>query len=88
MHAPATAAIAVSWLGGRASFVGKLGADEFGVMLAGILKDNGVHAMIKLWFLIPQPLTGLSLVTLNYKRRRRSILVLPASERRHAAYQG
>ncbi|RID47495.1 hypothetical protein BRARA_I04083 [Brassica rapa] len=42
--APANVAIAVSRLGGRAAFVGKLGDDEFGHMLAGILKQNGVSA--------------------------------------------
>ncbi|KAL6970748.1 carbohydrate kinase PfkB [Sarracenia purpurea var. burkii] len=41
--APANVAIAVSRLGGRAAFVGKLGDDEFGHMLAGILKKNGVN---------------------------------------------
>ncbi|TYI06545.1 hypothetical protein ES332_A10G165700v1 [Gossypium tomentosum] len=40
--APANVAIAVSRLGGKASFVGKLGDDEFGHMLAEILKQNGV----------------------------------------------
>ncbi|CAO2838173.1 unnamed protein product [Amaranthus hypochondriacus] len=40
--APANVAIAVARLGGNASFVGKLGDDEFGHMLAGILKKNGV----------------------------------------------
>ncbi|KAL8122507.1 fructokinase-2-like isoform X2 [Apium graveolens] len=40
--APANVAIAVSKLGGNAAFVGKLGDDEFGHMLAGILKKNGV----------------------------------------------
>ncbi|XVE84510.1 hypothetical protein DITRI_Ditri17bG0019500 [Diplodiscus trichospermus] len=40
--APANVAIAVSRLGGKASFVGKLGDDEFGRMLADILKQNGV----------------------------------------------
>lgn len=40
--APANVAIAVARLGGRAAFVGKLGDDEFGQMLAGILKENGV----------------------------------------------
>ncbi|KAL6227888.1 hypothetical protein ACLB2K_001843 [Fragaria x ananassa] len=40
--APANVAIAVSRLGGNASFVGKLGDDEFGHMLAGILKENNV----------------------------------------------
>ncbi|CAN8252972.1 unnamed protein product [Cochlearia groenlandica] len=40
--APANVAIAISRLGGRAAFVGKLGDDEFGHMLAGILKQNGV----------------------------------------------
>ncbi|KAG8375924.1 hypothetical protein BUALT_Bualt09G0009600 [Buddleja alternifolia] len=42
--APANVAIAVTRLGGNAAFVGKLGDDEFGHMLAGILKDNGVSA--------------------------------------------
>ncbi|CAI8592206.1 unnamed protein product [Vicia faba] len=40
--APANVAIAVNRLGGKAAFVGKLGDDEFGHMLAGILKENGV----------------------------------------------
>ncbi|KAJ7947494.1 Fructokinase [Quillaja saponaria] len=41
--APANVAIAVSRLGGKAAFVGKLGDDEFGHMLAGILKEYGVR---------------------------------------------
>ncbi|KAJ8755115.1 hypothetical protein K2173_018913 [Erythroxylum novogranatense] len=41
--APANVAIAVSRIGGRAAFVGKLGDDEFGHMLAGIVKENGVN---------------------------------------------
>ncbi|KAF8041357.1 hypothetical protein BT93_A0077 [Corymbia citriodora subsp. variegata] len=41
--APANVAIAVTRLGGRSAFVGKLGDDEFGHMLAGILKQNGVN---------------------------------------------
>ncbi|KAM1158575.1 hypothetical protein EV2_032794 [Malus domestica] len=40
--APANVAIAVARLGGKAAFVGKLGDDEFGHMLAGILKKYGV----------------------------------------------
>ncbi|EXB79997.1 putative fructokinase-4 [Morus notabilis] len=42
--APANVAIAITRLGGNAAFVGKLGDDEFGHMLAGILKENGVSA--------------------------------------------
>ena len=42
--APANVAIAVTRLGGKAAFVGKLGDDEFGHMLAGILKQNGVRS--------------------------------------------
>ncbi|KAG6436659.1 hypothetical protein SASPL_101561 [Salvia splendens] len=42
--APANVAIAISRLGGKAAFVGKLGDDEFGQMLAGILKENNVCA--------------------------------------------
>ena len=41
--APANVAIAVSRLGGTADFIGKLGHDEFGHMLAGILKKNGLR---------------------------------------------
>lgn len=41
--APANVAIAIKRLGGRAAFVGKLGDDEFGHMLAGILRKNGVE---------------------------------------------
>ncbi|KAL2332217.1 hypothetical protein Fmac_019798 [Flemingia macrophylla] len=41
--APANVAIAVARLGGKAAFMGKLGDDEFGHMLAGILKENGVR---------------------------------------------
>jgi len=40
--APANVAIAVARLGGNAAFVGKVGDDEFGRMLAGILTENGV----------------------------------------------
>ncbi|KAL0905301.1 hypothetical protein M5K25_023710 [Dendrobium thyrsiflorum] len=40
--APANVSIAVSRLGGRAAFMGKLGDDEFGHMLAAILRENGV----------------------------------------------
>ncbi|KAH9727564.1 putative fructokinase-4 [Citrus sinensis] len=42
--APANVAVAVARLGGKAAFVGKLGEDEFGRMLAGILEENGVSA--------------------------------------------
>ncbi|PWA45673.1 fructokinase-2 [Artemisia annua] len=41
--APANVAIAVQRLGGKSAFVGKLGEDEFGLMLANILKENGVN---------------------------------------------
>ncbi|KAK1290228.1 putative fructokinase-1 [Acorus calamus] len=40
--APANVAIAVARLGGKSAFVGKLGDDEFGRMLAAILRENGV----------------------------------------------
>ncbi|KAK4768608.1 hypothetical protein SAY87_003749 [Trapa incisa] len=42
--APANVAIAITRLGGKSAFIGKLGDDEFGHMLAGILKKNGVTA--------------------------------------------
>ncbi|XP_071710734.1 probable fructokinase-5 [Rutidosis leptorrhynchoides] len=42
--APANVACSISKLGGSAAFVGKVGKDEFGYMLADILKKNGVNA--------------------------------------------
>ncbi|KAI3936466.1 hypothetical protein MKX01_028096 [Papaver californicum] len=42
--APANVAIAVSRLGGKSAFVGKLGDDEFGHMLKNILNQNGVNS--------------------------------------------
>ncbi|KAI3758731.1 hypothetical protein L6452_06302 [Arctium lappa] len=41
--APANVACAISKLGGSAAFIGKVGKDEFGYMLADILKKNGVN---------------------------------------------
>lgn len=43
--APANVAIAVTRLGGNSAFIGKLGDDEFGHMLIGILKVNGVSTV-------------------------------------------
>uniref|UniRef100_A0A7C8YZ79 fructokinase n=1 Tax=Opuntia streptacantha TaxID=393608 RepID=A0A7C8YZ79_OPUST len=41
--APANVACAITKLGGTAAFIGKVGDDEFGKMLAEILKKNGVN---------------------------------------------
>ncbi|KAK9941497.1 hypothetical protein M0R45_007210 [Rubus argutus] len=41
--APANVACAITKLGGKAAFVGKVGDDEFGHMLINILKKNGVN---------------------------------------------
>ncbi|KAE9592616.1 hypothetical protein Lal_00028535 [Lupinus albus] len=40
--APANVAVGISRLGGSSAFIGKVGADEFGYMLADILKKNDV----------------------------------------------
>ncbi|XP_057816831.1 probable fructokinase-1 isoform X2 [Cryptomeria japonica] len=40
--APANVAVEIARLGGHAAFIGKVGDDEFGHMLAGILRENGV----------------------------------------------
>ncbi|MED6207448.1 hypothetical protein PIB30_035927 [Stylosanthes scabra] len=40
--APANVAVGISRLGGSSAFIGKVGADEFGYMLANILKENNV----------------------------------------------
>jgi fructokinase len=41
--APANVAVAISKLGGQSAFVGKVGDDEFGHMLADILRKNNVN---------------------------------------------
>nr|KYP41290.1 putative fructokinase-4 [Cajanus cajan] len=41
--APANVAVGISRLGGSSAFIGKVGADEFGYMLADILKQNNVE---------------------------------------------
>lgn len=40
--APANVAVGIARLGGSSAFIGKVGADEFGYMLADILKENHV----------------------------------------------
>ncbi|KAJ8556323.1 hypothetical protein K7X08_023081 [Anisodus acutangulus] len=40
--APANVAVGIARLGGSSAFIGKVGADEFGYMLADILKQNHV----------------------------------------------
>ncbi|KAM5557220.1 putative fructokinase-7 [Rosa sericea] len=40
--APANVAVGITRLGGSAAFIGKVGDDEFGKMLADILKENNV----------------------------------------------
>ncbi|CAK7340038.1 unnamed protein product [Dovyalis caffra] len=42
--APANVACAITKLGGKSAFIGKVGDDEFGHMLVGILKKNGVNS--------------------------------------------
>ncbi|KAK9292949.1 hypothetical protein L1049_020931 [Liquidambar formosana] len=41
--APANVAVCISRLGGSSAFIGKVGKDEFGFMLADILKQNNVN---------------------------------------------
>ncbi|XP_047316339.1 probable fructokinase-6, chloroplastic [Impatiens glandulifera] len=41
--APANVAVGISRLGGSSAFIGKVGQDEFGYMLADILKENRVN---------------------------------------------
>lgn len=41
--APANVAVGIARLGGSSAFIGKVGSDEFGYMLADILKQNNVN---------------------------------------------
>ncbi|KAL8240869.1 hypothetical protein R6Q59_014224 [Mikania micrantha] len=42
-YAPANVAVGISRLGGSSAFIGKVGSDQFGYMLADILKKNNVN---------------------------------------------
>eukprot|EP00249_Psilotum_nudum_P006762 c20035_g1_i2 orf=565-1842(-) len=61
--APANVAVGISRLGGRSAFIGKVGDDEFGYMLANMLKENNVEA--KGLRFDPGARTALAFVTLR-----------------------
>lgn len=61
--APANVAVGISRLGGSSAFIGKVGKDEFGFMLADILKKNKVdHSGMRF---DPAARTALAFVTLG-----------------------
>eukprot|EP00249_Psilotum_nudum_P006761 c20035_g1_i1 orf=565-1842(-) len=66
--APANVAVGISRLGGRSAFIGKVGDDEFGYMLANILKENNVEAKGVLFD--PGARTALAFVTLRQDGER------------------
>ncbi|XP_030537646.1 probable fructokinase-6, chloroplastic isoform X2 [Rhodamnia argentea] len=61
--APANVAVGISRLGGSSAFIGKVGEDEFGYMLADILKENNVYS--KGMRFDPGARTALAFVTLR-----------------------
>ncbi|KAL3650463.1 hypothetical protein CASFOL_006866 [Castilleja foliolosa] len=61
--APANVAVCVSKLGGSAAFIGKVGKDEFGQMLADLLKENKVDNSGVIFD--PSARTALAFVTLR-----------------------
>ncbi|KAK7270809.1 hypothetical protein RJT34_26250 [Clitoria ternatea] len=61
--APANVAVGISRLGGSSAFIGKVGADEFGYMLADILKQNNVETSGMRFD--PSARTALAFVTLR-----------------------
>lgn len=61
--APANVAVCIAKLGGSAAFIGKVGADEFGQMLADTLKNNNVDNSGVLFD--PSARTALAFVTLG-----------------------
>lgn len=66
--APANVAVGISRLGGSAAFIGKVGEDEFGHMLADILKENNVdNSGIRF---DPHARTTLAFVTLTAEGER------------------
>lgn len=61
--APANVAVGISRLGGSSAFIGKVGEDEFGYMLADILKENNVNSEAMRFD--PGARTALAFVTLR-----------------------
>ncbi|CAM8933179.1 unnamed protein product [Rhodiola kirilowii] len=61
--APANVAVGIARLGGSSAFMGKVGKDEFGYMLANILKENNVDNMAMRFD--PGARTALAFVTLK-----------------------
>ncbi|XP_077236093.1 putative fructokinase-6, chloroplastic [Tasmannia lanceolata] len=61
--APANVAVGIARLGGSSAFIGKVGEDEFGYMLADILKENNVNS--KGMRFDPGARTALAFVTLR-----------------------
>ncbi|CAD6339722.1 unnamed protein product [Miscanthus lutarioriparius] len=61
--APANVAVGIARLGGSSAFIGKVGDDEFGYMLADILKQNNVNNQGLLFD--PHARTALAFVTLR-----------------------
>lgn len=61
--APANVAVGIARLGGSSAFIGKVGEDEFGYMLADILKQNNVNS--KGMRFDPGARTALAFVTLR-----------------------
>ncbi|XP_057970645.1 probable fructokinase-6, chloroplastic isoform X2 [Malania oleifera] len=61
--APANVAVGIARLGGSSAFIGKVGEDEFGYMLASILKEN--HVNYKGMRFDPGARTALAFVTLR-----------------------
>ncbi|KAL4185621.1 hypothetical protein AMTRI_Chr10g6890 [Amborella trichopoda] len=66
--APANVAVAITKLAGRSAFIGKFGDDEFGHMLADILRENGVEDKGVLFD--PDARTALAFVTLKSNGER------------------
>jgi fructokinase len=83
--APANVAVGVCRLGGHAAFIGKVGEDEFGIMLKKVLEDNGVD--VKGVVLDSNARTALAFVTLRedgerefmfYRNPSADMLMLPS----------
>ncbi|KAL9344978.1 hypothetical protein Peur_062653 [Populus x canadensis] len=66
--APANVACAITKLGGKSAFIGKVGDDEFGHMLVDILKKNGVNSEGVCYD--PHARTALAFVTLKKNGER------------------
>ena len=79
--APANVAVGLARLGGSSAFMGKVGEDEFGHMLADLLRDNNVDVSAVCFD--KHARTALAFVTLRDDGEREFMVIFPLDDCSH-----